>query len=64
MWVIIIVSVLTAEAFAKDPELSGQQMRSERAEINQRRFSYDVMAKRLVAAAEDPANAVAHLSFE
>jgi hypothetical protein len=56
--------VKTAEAFAKAPELSGQRMRSERAEINRRRFSYDVLAEHLVTAAQDPVNAVAHLSFK
>jgi glycosyltransferase involved in cell wall biosynthesis len=55
--------IKTAEAFAKDPELSSQRIRSERAEINRRRFSYDALAKRLVTAAEDPVNAAAHLSF-
>ncbi|UCG17510.1 MAG: glycosyltransferase [Phycisphaerales bacterium] len=55
--------VETARAFADNEVVSHVEARRQRAEINARRFGYDVLAERIITAAKDPPNAVDHLQF-
>jgi glycosyltransferase involved in cell wall biosynthesis len=55
--------VATARAFLEGAMLSLAEVRARRARANARRFSYEAMVDQLVAASEEPWNAVAHLTL-
>lgn len=54
--------VETATAFLRGQPVARPVARRRRAELNARAFSYAELAKKLVTAAQDPPNAVRHLS--
>jgi glycosyltransferase involved in cell wall biosynthesis len=56
--------VEVARAFAARSTLATLEARRQRACLNTQAFSYQAMAVRLVAAAKDPANAIARLQFD
>jgi glycosyltransferase involved in cell wall biosynthesis len=53
--------VETARAFVTGGSVSHAEARSQRAAVSARRFGYHALAERLMAAAEEPANAIQHL---
>ncbi|MBN2561410.1 MAG: glycosyltransferase family 4 protein [Phycisphaerae bacterium] len=54
----------TAEAFAAGGPPAGEDARRRRAKTNAERFGYRALAQRVVAAAEDPANAAKYLASD
>jgi glycosyltransferase involved in cell wall biosynthesis len=56
--------VETARSLQQNNDIGDFDSRVRRADCNRRRFGYDVLAQRLIAAAVDPAHAVNHVEGE